>query len=332
MTKGLLFGKFMPFHKGHEAMLRFALKHCDSITVLVCRSNKEQIDGNLRKKWIEDSFRLEQNLSVELFNYSEDEFPNTSVSSRAVSAIWAKLFKEKYPKHKLIISSEPYGEFVASYMGIKHLSFDQQRQEVAISATAIRKNLLNNWDFLPKSVKAYYCTRVVLLGTESTGKSSLSKRLADYYNASLVPEVGRTLIPDSKAFEFKDLQKVAQVHAENILTASTGDAPILIIDTDIHITKSYAKFIFNQELDVAEEIYHANKAHLYLYLSKSAPYIQDGTRLNLADRNRLDHAHKEVLKAHNIRYIELDGNWEQQFLKAIEHIDKLLARRKNIRS
>jgi HTH-type transcriptional repressor of NAD biosynthesis genes len=42
MIKAFVFGKFYPFHKGHEAMINFALSKCDFLSVLVCSSDKEK--------------------------------------------------------------------------------------------------------------------------------------------------------------------------------------------------------------------------------------------------------------------------------------------------
>ena len=57
--------------------------------------------------------------------------------------------------------------------------------------------LLINWKFLPDSVRPYFSIKVVVLGTESTGKSTLTERLAKYFNCSSVKEAGRDLIVDS---------------------------------------------------------------------------------------------------------------------------------------
>jgi HTH-type transcriptional repressor of NAD biosynthesis genes len=57
MTKGFVFGKFLPFHKGHEAMIKFALTKCDFLTVLVCCSDKESIPDTFRKSWIEKTLK-----------------------------------------------------------------------------------------------------------------------------------------------------------------------------------------------------------------------------------------------------------------------------------
>jgi HTH-type transcriptional repressor of NAD biosynthesis genes len=56
MVKAFVFGKFLPFHKGHEAMINFALSKCDLLTVLVCCSDKENISDTVRSSWIEKTF------------------------------------------------------------------------------------------------------------------------------------------------------------------------------------------------------------------------------------------------------------------------------------
>ena len=156
MVKAFVFGKFLPFHKGHEAMINFALTKSDFLTILICCSDKENIPSTIRQKWIEKTFETQKNIEVKTFNYLESEFPNTSVSSIEVSKIWSTIFKELFPTHDLVITSEEYGNFVASFMNIRHISFDISKQLFPISATAIRNNIYANWAYLPNSVKPYF--------------------------------------------------------------------------------------------------------------------------------------------------------------------------------
>lgn len=328
MVKAFVFGKFMPFHKGHEAMIRFALLHCDFLCVLVCCSNKETIPCNVRKQWIEETFTGIQNIEIRVLEYTEDELPNTSATSTTVSKIWAEKFMQIFTGYSLVITSEPYGELVAGFMGIKHINFDEARNLVPVSASAIRNDIVSNWHFLPASVKPYFAVKVVILGTESTGKSTLTENLARHYQCTIVTEAGRDLIPDSNGFVFDDLYKVAAEHARRIGAAVKGDSALVIIDTDIHITKSYARFAFDAELVVADDIYNANKALLYLYLSNDVDFFQDGTRLYEEQRNLLDASHRLILKEHNIAIVEINGNWQQRFEQAVEAIDAVVAARK----
>jgi HTH-type transcriptional regulator, transcriptional repressor of NAD biosynthesis genes len=330
MLKAFVFGKFMPFHKGHEAMINFALTKTDFLTVLVCCSDRETMPAETRKAWIEKTFEKNSKLEVKIFNYSEKEFPNTSVSSQEVSKIWSEKFKNLFPDYNLVVTSEEYGNYVAAFMKIQHLAFDLPKQLVPISATLIRNDLFTNWQFLPDSVKSSFVIKVAVLGTESTGKTTLAERLAVHFNASLVKEAGRDLIADSNSFAFDDLSLVAFEHAKHIEKAILQHSPLIIMDTDIHVTKSYAKFIFDETLKVNDNIYKANQADLYLYLNHDVAYVQDGTRLCEKDRNLLDRSHRAVLSQHNIDIVEISGDWEKRFETAVSSIDRLLEKRGNL--
>lgn len=329
MVKAFVFGKFMPLHKGHEAMIRFALTQCDFLTVLVCCSDKETIPCSIRRQWVEETFAGIPGIEIQVLHYNEAELPNTSVTSATVSQAWAEKFKLMFPGHSLVITSEPYGPLVAGFMGIKHIAFDEARQKVPVSASAIRNDVVGHWQFLPPAVKPYFAIKVVILGTESTGKSTLTENLARHYQCSMVTEAGRDLIPDSNEFVFDDLYKVANEHARRIEAAVCGNSALVIIDTDVHIIKSYARFMFNADLPVSDVVYSAGKAALYLYLDNGVDFYQDGTRLYEEQRNLLDASHRQILREHNIPVVEITGNWEERFAQAVKEINRLIRVRGN---
>ncbi len=329
MIKAFVFGKFLPFHKGHEAMISFALTQCDFLSVLVCCDNEENISGDVRKGWIESTFAGVKNIEVKVLHYDNRLLPNTSETSANVSEIWSVEFKKHYPNYNLLITSEPYGELVADFMDIHHIAFDLTKGRHPISASIIRNDLFANWHYLPAAVKPYFAIKVAILGTESTGKTTLTEQLAKHFNCSYVLEAGRELIPDSTKFTYEDLHLVANKHAKRINEAILGDSPLIIIDTDIHITKSYARFTFDRELPVENHIYRTNKADSYFYLNNDAPYYQDGTRLSKMDRDLLDRSHREVLTDHQIKLVEISGNWQSRFEQAVSEISKLITNHKS---
>jgi HTH-type transcriptional repressor of NAD biosynthesis genes len=322
MVKAFVFGKFLPFHKGHQAMIAFALTRCDFLTVLVCCSNKEDLAPSIRKGWIENTFKDNSRLEVRTFSYLESDYPNTSVSSRHVSAIWSGKFKALFPDYSLLITSEPYGAYVAEFMGIRHEPYDIGRNNYPVSATEIRNNPFDNWVHLPQAVKPYFIRKIVLLGTESTGKTTLTQRLARHYGASNVLEAGRDIIKDSKDFSFDDLYTVAREHTKRIAECPAGNSPFMFIDTDIHITQSYAGFMFNKQLKLSREAFLHNKAAVYLYLNNDVPHIQDGTRLGEAERNLLDRWHRQTLLQYKISYHEIKGNWEERFEQSVAIVNQ----------
>lgn len=62
-----------------------------------------------------------------------------------------------------------------------------------MSSTELRADIYGHWDWLPNVVKPYYVKKVLIIGGESTGKSTLTVNLANYYNTNYLEEVGRDI-------------------------------------------------------------------------------------------------------------------------------------------
>ena len=108
--------------------------------------------------------------------------------------------------------------------------------------------------------------RIVLFGPESTGKTTLSKQLAQYYNTLWVPEYAREYLQKKwnnkgKTCEPKDLLPIAegQMRLENSLARKANK--ILICDTDLLETKVYSEVYYGGGCDSILEK-HALKKHL----------------------------------------------------------------------
>ncbi len=321
MRRGFIIGKFLPLHRGHLALVDFAQQHCDLLYVLVCSAKTESIDGMVRQQWLYQELGDRPGIRILSFPYNEEKLPNTSVSSREVSQKWAIALKEIVPDAEIVFTSEPYGDYLAEYMNIKHIPFDEKRITAPVSASAILKDPFTNWGYISKVARPWFVKKIVLLGSESTGKSVLAERLATHFNTSHVPEAAREIIEKTDECRFEDLEKIAALHAKRIGQA-IGDANMLLfIDTDITITKSYARFLFNRELEVHPWVTEANKADLYLFLEADSPFIQDGTRLGKDQRDQLSLYHKEELRRNNIEYVSLVGSWDERFNLAVAIIE-----------
>ena len=68
------------------------------------------------------------------------------------------------------------------------------------------------------------------------------------------------------------------------------------------------------------EIYKINKADLYFYLDADFPFVQDGTRMEESERNRLDGYHRQALADFGVRYRELSGDWAERVRGAAEQL------------
>ncbi len=322
MIRGLLLGKFMPFHTGHIALIDFALQHTDQLDVLVCANAGESIDGHTRFLWVKNYYAANAAVHVHLVNYHRDLLPATSESSPASAQKWAAWLQRHYPGISMFISSEPYGEFVAGYLGITHLCFDEKRKQVAVSATAIRAQPFKYWAFIPELVRPYFVKKIAIVGLESTGKSVLTARLADHYNTVFVPEAGREIVDTTQSCTLADLYTIAAMHANAIIEKTTIANKILFADTESTITRSYGNYLFKETIALADWVNEANRFDLYLFLETDCPFVQDGTRLEVAEREKLNASHKETFARQGILYHTITGHWQQRFETAVKLINR----------
>ncbi len=322
MKKGLVFGKFMPLHIGHQKLIEFGLKHCDRLHIILCHTINEPIHGMIRKEWLIQSVRKYKNISVASFLYNSNDLPNTSVSSRYASELWAKAFKVLVPDVEIVFTSENYGKYLAEYMGIEHHIFDKERTFIPVSATVIRKNPFYYWTFIAEAAKPWFVKKIALVGSESTGKSILAERHANYFNTEFVPEMAREIIEKTYNCNFDDLLKIAELHAQTIVNKTTTANKLLFVDTDLNLTKSYSQFLFHKDLIVDPWIENVNRFDLYIFLEPDCAFIQDGTRLSLRDRNELNIHHKTFYEIAGVSMFSISGNWEERFKKAVLLIEQ----------
>ena len=316
MKEGLVIGKFLPLHKGHIALIEFALENCEHINVILCHSDSESIPGSVRLNWLKKSFVGNGRISIIDFGYDEKELPNTSVSSKETSRVWSKALSKKVQVVDVIFSSEPYGDCVAEYFGCKHMLFDIFRKSFTISGSQIMGSPVEYCKYIADAAKPYFVKKIALVGTESTGKSTLTEKLAKEYKTAFVPEMAREIIEKTDECRYEHLQEIAILQATTVLTQSSQANRILFVDTELNITKSYALCLFKKELITAHWIENANKFDLYLYLENDCPFVQDGTRLSVEERDKLDKSHKEQFIKAGIPIISITGNWDERFQSA----------------
>ena len=312
----------MPLHAGHLALIEFASQNCDKLNVVLCYCSEEKIPEELREQWLKSALNKYANINIISFGYDSQVLPNTSVSSREISQAWSDVFKKMIPEINILFTSEKYGDYMAEYLSIEHFCFDNERSKNSVSASAIRKDPFCYWDFIADEAKYFFVKKIAILGTESTGKSTLAKKLAKQFNTLYVNEVGRDLVKKTELCKLEDLYAIAQLHAKKIEEKKLIANKLLFIDTDLNTTKSYSNFLFQHELKVASWIEEANNCDIYLFLENDAGYFQDGTRLPKNQRDILSSFQKKILVNNSIEYVSINGNWQERFSKACDIINQ----------
>jgi len=177
------------------------------------------------------------------------------------------------------------------------------------------------------------CVKVVLFGPESTGKTTLAKQLARYFNSVWVPEYAREYLQnkwnnDRKTCEPKDLIPIAkgQIQLENELAKKTET--ILICDTDLLETKVYSEEYYSNFCDpILEKYALENSYDLYFLTYIDIPWEQDVLRDKPNEREKMFKAFEDTLVKYKRPYVILKGSKKERLQEAVKHINSILKRK-----
>lgn len=169
-------------------------------------------------------------------------------------------------------------------------------------------------------------TRVVLTGSESTGKSVLARELAAHYDVVLVPEfarefallIGRDIVSEDAAEIARGQIALEDAHASR-------SSRLLIQDTDLLSTAVYSEHYFNQRLHWIEKAAHDRRPDLYLLLEIDVPWVRDDVRDRGTRRDEMQDLFRKAVAASGSPFEVIRGNWEERSERARGAIDRLLA-------
>ena len=231
-----------------------------------------------------------------------------------------------------MFTSEDYGKVFAESMGTENWVYDIPRIGTPISATAIREKPFTNWDYINNFAKDYFTKKIAIVGTESTGKTVLAAQLATYFHTAWSPEIGREVVTNSEKTTIEDIKLIGIEHAKHILKYLRQSNKILIVDTDLSITKSYSQFLFNEVPKFDDWVEKANEFDLYIYLDSTAPYVDDGTRFPKNLRDELELSHLEMFEKEGVELHRFDFDtaipkaeaYEKRFNWVVECIETFI--------
>lgn len=180
--------------------------------------------------------------------------------------------------------------------------------------------------------------KIVVIGPESTGKSTLCGNLADYYKTIWCPEFAREyLLENGTTYTVDDLITIAkgqldaeQQHTKTLQSQAdqTGIIKPLIIDTDMYVMKVWAEYVFGTcPTFILDEI---NKQHydLYLLCKPDIPWVKDELREypDEKPRQELFQIYKDILINQQTPWTEISGGFEARNQIAVAAINEVLAR------
>lgn len=179
--------------------------------------------------------------------------------------------------------------------------------------------------------------KIVIIGPESTGKSTLCKQLAAHFNTLWCPEFARQyLLKHGTDYTFDDLLTIAKgqisLEVEFINKMNASDSPPssihspLFIDTDMYVMKVWCEFVFGKCHRFILDQIVSRKYDLYLLCNTDLPWIKDELREypDLESRQQLYKIYKDIMINQSVPWVEINGGSDSRLQKAIDAVNTLL--------
>ncbi len=175
--------------------------------------------------------------------------------------------------------------------------------------------------------KKFNGKRIVLFGPESTGKSTLSRKLAKHYHTTHVPEFAREYLQEKMdqtgaVCALGDLMPITRGQRRLENEAIKNAHKFLFCDTDALETWVYSQIYFNEAPFKLEQTVKSSHYDLYLLTAVDIPWVKDDLRDRPDDREQIFHQFENALKKFGKNYKMVSGTGEQRLENAIQIIER----------
>jgi NadR type nicotinamide-nucleotide adenylyltransferase len=164
--------------------------------------------------------------------------------------------------------------------------------------------------------------RIALIGPESTGKTTLSRQLAEHYCTVWVPEYAREYVEKlDRPYSLEDIGIIAQRHHENERLALAQARGRIFVDTEYLVSIIWAEERFGQVPDPLTEWQERHPYDLYLLTEPDLPWEDDPVRENPHRREALFERYRKALEDRGLPYALVRGTGPSRLALAISHVD-----------
>lgn len=267
---GVVFGSFAPLHQGHLDLIMRAKKENDGgCIVIVCGFDGDKGEPMMphakRYRYVREFFADDDLVAVYGINDTEISapmYPNgwpkwleefERIWLQATKPVWDEIKTEKFCGAQCL---EPERVW---YVGDHEYFLDlTQRGETAIlvdriadnpiCATMIRQNPIKNWDKITFPFRRLFSHNILICGTASEGKSTLTADLGKYFNAPYSHEYARDYMKESCVADWEldgaDFMAFldGQYRLNRSLINSPGNHGVFFADSDSMVTRMYAEY------------------------------------------------------------------------------------------
>jgi len=169
---------------------------------------------------------------------------------------------------------------------------------------------------------------VVVMGAESTGKTTLTKALAANYRTVWVEEFLRLFVEVKGDVPIEsDVYTIAEGHLDLVVKMSPKARQVLFLDTDLYTTCVYQRIYFDSCPTLIEHAAEQHQSGLYLFTEPDIPWVPDpGQRAGSKERL---HAHKllrEEARRYSLNIVRIQGTHEHRLKTSIHAVNQYISK------
>ena len=258
---GVVFGSFAPLHQGHLDLIMRAKKENDAGVIVICcgydgDKGEPLMPHKKRYRYVREFFADDNMVAVYAINDTEigaDNYPNGWT-------VWLQEFERIYnecvcdhttPQCVWYVGDQNYYDDLIQ-RGEECILVDRT-SENPICATMIRQNPTKHWDKITFPFKRIFSHNILICGTASEGKTTLTQDLGKYFNAPYSHEWARTYMKEScvSDWELDGADYLAFLEGQYNLNKSLINSPanqgVFFADTDSLVTRMYAEYYAKDE-------------------------------------------------------------------------------------
>ena len=154
---GVIIGRFMPPHNGHRYLWDFAQSIVSRLYILVCTLEGEPIEGRLRYGWVRAMAPAARVVHV------TERIPGAERGQAGAIKLWADGVARFVPEAvDVVFASEDYGWELAEHLHARFMPVDPNRDNIPVSASAIRNDPFGHWRYIPREVRPFFLRHVAV--------------------------------------------------------------------------------------------------------------------------------------------------------------------------
>ncbi len=359
---GVVFGSFAPLHQGHlDLIMRAKRENAGGCLVIVCGYDGDKgeplMPHSKRYRYVREFFAKDDLVAVYSINDTElgiAQYPDG----------WEPWLNEFWHIYCTAVHPAHYGARRADpvwYVGDQNYYNDllERKQKAVlvdrhadnpICATMIRQNPIRHWQKITFPFRRVFSHNILICGTASEGKTTLTQDLGKYFNAPYSWEWPRDYMEEScvSDWELDGADYMAflegQYNLNKKLINSPANQGVFFADTDSMVTRMYAEYYakdnscaltqaeFEKIAVMADELTAKSRWDKIFVLPPAGVFVDDHTRF-MAHSGMKERSELFEILMRNIRNAGLEckvtilyGDYYQKFLTVSNYVKEVMSR------